>query len=68
MIATIYTIDGIEHPYRKPVKLNSNFYRAVSEAEDLFKSNATNVSFNRKSAVMVAYIEDKEYRVLISEE
>ena len=68
MIATIYTICGIEYPYREPIKLNDNFYRAVSEAEGIFDSKATNVSFERKSAVLVAYIDDKEFRALISKE
>ena len=67
MIATIYTIDGVEHPHKEPIQLNNNFYRAVSEAEDIFGSKATNVSFERKSALLAAYVCNKEYRVLISE-
>ncbi|CAM0104248.1 hypothetical protein VPH234P9_0037 [Vibrio phage 234P9] len=65
MIGTYYSRDGKQSTKHKPLQLNSNFYRAIPEAEAVCSGKATNVSFERKSALIVPHSDN--YRILISE-
>jgi hypothetical protein len=56
----------MEDPNIEPVKLNSNFYRAIIEGEALIDGKATLVNHRRKSALIKPY-SDSDLRLLISE-
>lgn len=65
MIGVFYNKHCVENPNKEPIQLNINFYRAISEAEALTGGRATNVSFERKSALISGYSDNE--RLLISE-
>lgn len=65
MIGVFYGTNCVENPSKESIQLNINFYRAISEAEVLTGGKATNVSFERKSALISGYSDNE--RLLISE-
>ncbi len=56
----------MEDPNIEPVKLNSNFYRAIIEGEALIDGKATLVNYRTKLALIKPY-SDSDLRLLISE-
>ncbi|AUR81800.1 hypothetical protein NVP1013O_53 [Vibrio phage 1.013.O._10N.286.54.F9] len=56
----------MEDPNIEPVKLNSNFYRAIIEGEALIGGKATLVNYRTKLALIKPY-SDSDVRLLISE-
>ncbi len=56
----------MEDPNIEPVKLNSNFYRAIIEGEALIDEKATLVNYRTKLALIKPY-SDSDVRLLISE-
>ena len=56
----------MEDPNIEPVKLNSNFYRAIIEGEALIDGKATLVNYRTKLALTKPY-SDSDVRLLISE-
>lgn len=65
MIGTYYNNHCVEDPNKKPLQLNSNFYRAIIEAEALCNGKVVNVSHRRKSALIAPSSDN--YRILISQ-
>ncbi len=56
----------MEDPNIEPVKLNSNFYRAIIEGEALIDGKATMVNDRTKLALIKPH-SDSDVRLLISE-
>ncbi len=56
----------MEDPNIEPVKLNSNFYRAIIEGEALINGKATLVNYRAKLALIKPH-RDSDVRLLISE-
>ncbi len=56
----------MEDPNIEPVKLNSNFYRAIIEGEAIIDGKATLVNYRAKLALVRPY-GDSDVRLLISE-
>lgn len=64
MKGTYYSRDGKESDKHEPLQLNSNFYRAIIEAEALCNGKAKNVRPEAKVALIVPHSD--LYRILIS--
>ncbi len=56
----------MEDPNIEPVKLNSNFYRAITEGEALIGGKDMMVSYRTKLALIKPH-SDSDVRLLISE-